>query len=107
MIDFFNSALMNSRRVFEGFLGSEDRKVIKVRRGLLVLRVLQAEPLEKEVQRVLLDRQVSLANLEYLEYLDELENWEKVANLERRYGQGGVLKALINSSLSRNLYISV
>lgn len=65
---------MNSCRVLEDFQGSEDKKVIKARKGLLVPRAPQAELLEKEAQRVLLDSQVSLANLAYLEYQDELEN---------------------------------
>lgn len=60
--------------MLEGFQGSEDKKVIQVKRGLRVLRVPQAELLEKEDQRGHLGRQVSLANLEYLGYQDEPEN---------------------------------
>lgn len=60
--------------MLEGFQGSEGKKVIKVRRGPRVPRVLQAELLEKEARRVLLDKQASLENLAYLEYQDELEN---------------------------------
>lgn len=83
MAQTFNPAVTTFCRVLEGFRGSEDKKVIQVKRGLQVLRVPQAELLEKEDQRGPLGRQVSLVNLEFLEYQDEPENWERSANLEK------------------------
>lgn len=70
--------------VHEVFRVSEVQKETRVKKGLLDHKVPQAGQLERGAQRVHPDRQANLENQEYLEYQDELVNWENLADLGTR-----------------------